>query len=157
MAVKYSFVTKWQLRASLQDVWDAIYNSMEWPHWWQGVQAVIEIEKNDITGINGVRNYTWKSILPYKLTFNMRLTEKESLQRLKGIAFGELEGDGEWLFNEEDRIVFIQYNWNVVTTKKWMNTFSFLLRPMFALNHNIVMHWGGKGLAKKLGTTLIKG
>ena len=106
---------------------------MEWPHWWQGVQGVIEIEKNDTTGINGVRNYTWKSVLPYQLTFNMKLTEKESLQRLKGIAFGELEGDGEWLFNEEDGIVYIQYNWNVVTTKKWMNTFSFLLRPMFAL------------------------
>jgi hypothetical protein len=38
-----------------------------------------------------------------------------------------------------------------------MNTFSFLLRPVFALNHNIVMYWGGKGLAKKLGTTLLKG
>jgi len=61
------------------------------------------------------------------------------------------------LFTEKDGIVYIQYNWNVVTTKKRMNTFSFLLRPVFALNHNIVMYWGGKGLAKKLGTTLLKG
>jgi hypothetical protein len=157
MAVKYSFVTKWQLKAPLQDVWDAIYDSMEWPQWWHGVQAVIEIEKNDARGINGVRNYTWKSVLPYKLTFNMRLTEKESLQRLKGIAFGELEGDGEWLFTEKNGIIYIQYNWNVVTTKKWMNTFGFLLKPFFVFSHNAVMHWGGKGLAKKLGTTLLKG
>ena len=56
MATKYSFVTKWQLKASLADVWDAIYNSTEWPQWWKGVKAVIEIEKNDEAGINGVRN-----------------------------------------------------------------------------------------------------
>ena len=63
--------------------------------------SVIEIEKNDEAGINGVRNYTWKSALPYKLNFNMKLIEKKPLQSLKGIAFGELEGSGEWLFNQK--------------------------------------------------------
>ena len=157
MATKYSFVTKWQLKAPLADVWDAIYNSTEWPQWWQGVKSVIEIKKNDPRGINGVRKYTWKSVLPYTLTFSMRLTENEPLRRLKGVAFGELEGDGEWLFSGQDGIVHVQYNWNVITTKKWMNTFSFLLKPFFIVSHNTVMHWGGKGLAKKLGTTLLKG
>jgi len=36
-----------------------------------------------------------------------------------------------------------------------MNTFAFLLKPMFKINHNIIMQWGGNGLAKKLGTILI--
>lgn len=157
MAVKYSFVTRWQIKAPLQEVWDAIYNSLEWPQWWKGVLSVIEIKKNDDTGVNGIRHYTWKSLLPYKLTFNMKLIEKKPLQSLKGIAFGELEGDGEWLFTEQDGVVDVQYNWNIVTTKKWMNTFSFLLKPMFTINHNVVMHWGGESLAKKLGTTLLNG
>jgi hypothetical protein len=87
----------------------------------------------------------------------MKLTEKEPLKRLKGIASGELEGTGEWHFSEDNGIIHIQYNWNIVTTKKWMNTFAFLLRPVFTLNHDIVMHWGGNGLAKKLGTSLLKG
>jgi hypothetical protein len=62
-----------------------------------------------------------------------------ALQRLKGIVFGELEGDGEWLFTGKNGIVYVQYNWNVVTTKKWMNTFAFLLKPFFAFSHNTVM------------------
>lgn len=157
MAVQYSFVTRWQLKAPLQDVWDAIYNSLEWPKWWRGVESVIEIEKNDASGINGVRKYTWKSVLPYSLTFNMKLTEIEPLKRLKGVAFGELEGDGEWLFKQENGIVYVQYNWNVVATKKWMNNLAFLLRPFFVICHNTVMHWGGKCLAKKSGTHLLKG
>jgi len=157
MTTKYSFVTRWQLQAPLSDVWDAVYNSTEWPQWWKGVKAVIEIEKNDEAGINGVRKYTWKSVLSYSLTFSMKLTEKEPQNRLKGIAFGELEGNGEWLLREEDGIVYVQYYWNVVATKKWMNSLAFVLKPFFIVSHNTVMHWGGKCLAKKLGTTLLKG
>ena len=50
--------------------------------------SVVEIEKEDANGIKGVKAYTWKSVLPYKLTFTMRLTGKEPMRRLKGIAFG---------------------------------------------------------------------
>ena len=157
MRRQYSFITRWELKAPLNQVWDAIYNSLEWPRWWKGVCEVTEIKKNDAHGINGVRKYTWKSILPYKLTFTMRLTENEYLKHMKGISFGELEGQGEWLFSEHDGIVQVQYNWEVVTNKKWMNYLSFLLKPLFSINHNVVMHWGAKGLAKKLGITLLKG
>ena len=157
MPEQYSFVTNWELKASLEDVWETIYNSLEWPEWWKGVQSVVEIQPNDESGVNGIRTYTWKSALPYKLIFSMQLTEKEPLKRLKGVAFGELEGTGEWLFSEHNGIVHVQYNWNIITTKKWMNTFAFLLKPIFKFNHNIVMHWGGEGLAEKLGTTLLKG
>ena len=79
-------------------VWEAIYNSLEWPEWWQGVHEVIEIKKNDFNGINGIRKYTWKGFLPYKLTFTMRLAENEYLKHMTGIAFGELEGKSEWFF-----------------------------------------------------------
>ena len=157
MPAQYSFVTNWELKAPLEEVWNAIYNSLEWPQWWKGVRSVIEINPNDAGGLNGIRTYTWKSSLPYQLRFSMQLTEKEFLKRLKGIACGELEGTGEWHFTENKGIVHVRYNWNIVTNKKWMNTFAFILRPVFKINHNIVMHWGGKGLAKKLGTTLLKG
>lgn len=157
MHEKYSFVTNWGLKASQQDVWDAIYNSLEWPQWWRGVHSVFEVQKNDANGINGIRIYIWIFFLPYKLKFSMQLTEKEQLKKLKGVAFGELEGTGEWTFIQHDGIVHVQYNWNIITTKKWMNTFAFLLKPVFKFNHNVVMHWGGKGLAKKLGTKLLKG
>lgn len=157
MPKKYSFITIWQLKAPLQEVYESIYHSLEWPHWWKGVQQVTEIQKNDEAGVNGVRYYTWKSALPYKLSFSMRLTERDPFKRLKGVAFGELEGQGEWFFREENGIVEVRYNWDVVTNKKWMNYFYFILKPLFKYNHNVVMHWGGEGLAKKLRTTLLKG
>lgn len=157
MKTQYSFVTKWEIEASLPQVWDAIYTSIEWPRWWKGVLSVQEIEKEDANGINGVNAYTWKSMLPYQLKFTMRLTEKQPMKRLKGIAFGELEGQGEWTFNEQNGVIQIQYNRDVYTKKAWMNYLSFLLKPAFRYNHNVVMHWGAIGLAKKLNAKLVKG
>jgi len=157
METQYSFVTKWELEASLQQVWDAIYNSLEWPQWWKGVVSVEEIEKGEANGINSVKAYTWKSVLPYKLTFTMRLTEKCPMKSIRGVAFGELEGQGVWTFNEQNGIIHIQYNWDVYTKKAWMNYLSFILKPAFRFNHNVVMHWGAVGLSKKLNAKLLKG
>jgi hypothetical protein len=151
----YKFITQWQIAAPINDVWFAIYESLEWPGWWKGVEEVKLIKENDATGINGIREYVWKSLLPYKLSFKMQLTAKEDFKFLKGIAFGELEGDGTWHFKEENGVTAIQYNWNVKTNKAWMNYFAFVLKPMFKLNHDVVMKWGAEGLAKKLNAKLI--
>jgi len=151
----YKFITQWRIKAPLIDVWYAIYNSEEWPFWWKGVKDVSVIRENDVDGINGIKKYTWKSILPYTLSFKMRLVRKEDLELLSGMAFGELEGDGTWYFTEENGITKVQYYWNVKTNKTWMNYFAFILKPLFKFNHDVVMKWGAKGLSKKLGAALI--
>ena len=151
----YKFITQWRIKAPLIDVWYAIYNSEEWPFWWKGVKDVSVIRENDVDGINGIKKYTWKSILPYTLSFKMRLVKKEDFELLSGMAFGELEGDGTWYFSEENGVTKVQYNWNVKTNKAWMNYFAFALKPLFKLNHDVVMKWGAQGLAKKLDAELI--
>jgi hypothetical protein len=151
----YKFITHWQIKAPLNDVWHAIYESTEWPAWWKGMQSVKIIEPNDSNGINGIREYTWKSILPYTLSFKMKITAKEDFKFLQGVAFGELEGYGTWLFMEEHGVTKVQYNWIVKTNKAWMNQFAFLLKPLFKINHDIIMKWGARGLAKKLNATFI--
>ncbi|MBV9961999.1 MAG: SRPBCC family protein [Parafilimonas sp.] len=151
----YKFITRWKIEASINDVWYAIYKSEEWPNWWKGVIQVKIIKENDEQGINGIRQYKWKSLLPYTLSFKMQLIEKRDFVFLKGIAVGELEGDGTWYFKEENAITNIQYNWNVKTNKAWMNYFAIILKPIFKFNHNIIMKWGAEGLAKKLNAKLI--
>lgn len=156
MAAQYFFITRWQIKAPVNKVWDLIYNSESWPEWWPGVAAVKTLEEGDRGGIGSIREYTWKRGFPYSLHFTMRITEMEKYQRLKGLVFGEVEGVGEWFFEEKEGITYIQYNWNIKTTIPWMNRLAIILNPFFKFCHNLVMSWGGKGLAKELNARLMK-
>ena len=152
---QYSFLTTWKLKAPVSAVWDLLYNTEDWPNWWKGVQKVEVLKEGDSMKLGQKTRYTWKSFLPYTLCFDMtsRLIEQPHL--MEGLASGELEGIGVWVFTENDGITTVQYCWDVNTTKKWMNILSPVLKPFFKWNHDVVMKWGAAGLAKKLNAELI--
>jgi uncharacterized protein YndB with AHSA1/START domain len=151
----YRFVTEWQLRAPIADVWQAIMASEEWPAWWKGVVRVDELTPGDEAGVGGKRRYVWRSKLPYTLAFDMETTLVEPLSRLEGKASGELEGTGVWEFSEAGGVTTVRYTWQVKTTRPWMNLLAPLLRPAFAWNHDYVMKAGAEGLARLLNAELI--
>ena len=49
----------------------------------------------------------------------------------------------------------VVYEWNVATTKRWMNLLAPLARPVFAWNHDWVMGNGAEGIAAHLGCRLL--
>ena len=147
----YSFVTRWSISSPLEKVWDAVFHSERWPSWWKGVERVVEIEP--ATGecaVGSLRRYTWKSRLPYRLTFDMRVTRVEPLVKIESAASGELEGTGVWSFSRKGAMTHVRYDWNVRTTKLWMNVAAPIAGPLFKWNHNVVMGWGSEGLANLL-------
>ncbi len=148
---KYRFVTIWDVTAPIESVWNEIYHSEFWPNWWKGVESVVELKQGDKDGIDSVRRYTWKSLLPYKLTFDMRTVRVEPLSIIEAVATGELEGKGLWQFSVDRTGTVARYDWEVETTKLWMNILSPLARPLFKWNHDVVMGWGAEGLRKRLG------
>ncbi len=150
----YNFVTLWRFDAPLAAVWDFIYRSEEWPAWWRGVERVEVLEEGDESHVGGVRRYTWKSKLPYRLTFDMRLTRVEPHSVIEGEAFGELTGRGLWTFNGAGDTTDVRYDWRVETTKPWMNLLAPLAKPLFKWNHDVVMAWGAEGLDKRLRETM---
>ncbi|HST04762.1 MAG TPA: SRPBCC family protein [Chloroflexia bacterium] len=152
---QYSFVTVWKLEAPIEAVWEAIKASEKWPSWWKYVTKVVELKKGDEDGVGGVRRYTWASPLPYKLTFETRVSEVDEPHVLVGIATGELSGTGRWQLSQEGAITTIQYNWDVATNKRILNLLAPIARPIFSWNHNIVMKAGGEGLARLLNARLI--
>lgn len=94
--------------------------------------------------------------MPYTLSFDMvsRYIIKHNL--MEGEAFGELEGVGLWQFTENKGITTVKYNWDVNATKKWMKKLAPVLKPAFKWNHDVVMRWGAKGLAKQLNAELLQ-
>ncbi|MCO6453530.1 MAG: SRPBCC family protein [Caldilineales bacterium] len=151
----YSFSTLWRIRAPIDPVWEAIYDSERWPRWWQGVEAAELLQGGDSNGVGARLRYTWKSKLPYRLVFNVETTRVERPHELEGRASGELAGTGLWRLSQDGDVTTVQYDWNVRTTRRWMNLFAPIARPIFESNHNIVMSWGGEGLARLLEAPLI--
>jgi hypothetical protein len=147
---RYEFITQWELSAPIDRVWDEIYHSERWPEWWKAVEAVEQIAPGDASGVGAVRRYTWRGVLPYRLTFEMTTTRVEPRVRLEGIASGELSGQGCWHFSNRDSMTQVRYEWKVETSKRWMQFLRPVARPLFEWNHDVVMRWGFEGLKQRV-------
>jgi hypothetical protein len=149
---EYSFVTVWRLEAPIDRVYELIRDSLRWPEWWAAVSLVEQRSLGDATtGVGNVRRYTFKGKLPYSLAFDLRVTELAPPQTLAGEASGELVGTGVWTLREADGVTFARYDWNVRTTRWWMNLFTPLARGIFKSNHDFVMRSGARGICAELG------
>jgi Polyketide cyclase / dehydrase and lipid transport len=148
---QFSLTTTWLIEAPLEKVWDAIYESERWPSWWPYVVHVQESVRGENGGLGNVRRYTWRTRLPYRLSFDAKTTHIERLCLLEGIVDGELQGRGRWRFYRQDDIIAIRYDWEVNVGPLWMRHLVPLLRRLMKWNHDAVMLAGGKGLARHLG------
>ena len=153
--MRYRFLSTWLLEAPREDVFQAIWDSEEWPSWWRGVEEVVKTEPGDDEGVGSLGRYVWKSLLPYRLEFLLRTTVVDRPRYMEGQADGELAGTGRWRLFQDGDITAVVYDWDVRTTRPWMNLLAPIARPVFAWNHDYVMRAGGKGLARHLGVPLL--
>jgi len=153
---EYAFLTTWLLESPRRPVWEALHDQESWPSWWRGVEEAEELSRPPDGGdVGTVARMVWKSLLPYRVEFEVTTTRVEHPHLLEGHAVGELEGVGRWRLYEQDGITAVLYEWNVRTTKPWMNLLAPLLRPAFEWNHNWVMARGGEGIARLLDCRLL--
>ncbi|MBV8995391.1 MAG: SRPBCC family protein [Pseudonocardiales bacterium] len=150
----YKFLTTWCVDAPIEAVFDLLKDSTGYPRWWKGVVSVEVLEPGDEFGVGQLDRFIWRSVLPYSLGFDLRVTRVQRPHLIAGRATGELEGVGVWRLYEGDGVAVV-YEWQVRTTKRWMNILGPLARPAFAWNHDVVMRDGGKGLAAELGATFL--
>jgi Polyketide cyclase / dehydrase and lipid transport len=137
------------LECERQAVWDALQDVQAWSEWWRGVVRVTELEPRERYSI------AWRSRIPYDLEFEFRVLRQDAPHSMDGRATGDLEGSGHWRLFEHAGVTAVTYEWNIRTTKPWMSVLAPVARPIFEYNHNVVMRWGGEGLARRLGCRLL--
>ena len=143
---RYQLESHWHLDAPIEAVWDALHDVDHWPRWWPSVIHVAKISEGDANGIGAIRRFTWGGALPYQLTFQMRTTVVQKPHVLQGVAEGELTGVGRWTLACSGTGTTVRYEWEVSTTRAWMNVMAPFLGPMFRWNHGKVMAAGAQGL-----------
>ena len=73
------------------------------PTWWPNVRAVERFETAGPGKVGARFRTTFVGKLPYELRFDLRVSDRQPLTSIVGVATGELEGTGEWtLWTEED-------------------------------------------------------
>jgi hypothetical protein len=151
---EYHFVSIWQIQAPIGRVWDEIYHAERWPSWWKYVVAVDELEPGAADGVGKRQRWLFRTRMPYTLAFESRLTSVQAPSMLEAQATGELQGTGRWTLSSADGGTLVRYDWDVRTTRLWMNLLAPVARPVFNWNHDELMRAGGESLARRLGTDL---
>ena len=148
----YAFVTLWHVAAPIERVWQAIADVERWPDWWKAIARVEVVQPGAPDGAGRVVNLTFRTALPYSLTFETKTVRSEPPRLLEAQARGDLEGVGRWTLTPDGAGTLVRYDWNVHTNRRWMNLLAPLARPAFNWNHDVTMGWGAEGLARLLGT-----
>ena len=117
--------------------------------------AAERLAEGDEHGIGQRGRYVWRGAIPYAVEFEIRSTRIERPHLLEGTASGGLEGVGRWRLFEHDEVTAVVYEWNVHTTKRWMNAIAPVGGPVFRWNHDSVMRNGATGIAALLDCPLL--
>ena len=88
--------------------------------------------------------------------------ERSRPEFLRGVASGDVVGEGSWRLRPLDPAVDasgnvwteVEFNWDVRANRRWMEVRAPVARPIFVSSHDHVMERGAKGLAEHLGCDL---
>ncbi len=151
----YRFLNIWLIEAPRPRVWDVLQDATDWPSWWRGVVSVTEVHPGGEDRVGARYAIVWRSRVPYPVRFEFTVDRVDPPRTMEGRATGDLEGRGRWRLMEDDGVTAVIYEWEVSTSKRWMNLVAPIARSVFERNHGVVMGWGGEGLARRLSARLL--
>ncbi|SEO39292.1 SRPBCC family protein [Actinacidiphila rubida] len=142
----YRFRSTWQLRAEPDAVYRVLERPDTYPEWWPQVREVRQT--GETTGV-----LRFRSVLPYDLTVNARSTRRDPRDGVLEVALtGDLEGWVRWTVSPGagDRGTRLLFEQEVVVRKTLMRVLALPCRPLFRVNHLLMMRAGRVGLLARL-------
>jgi hypothetical protein len=142
----YEIVSHWHAPGRIEDAYAVLTDGASLPRWWpQAYASVRQVAPGDAEGVGRIADIVTRGALPYDLKWRLEITEAKRPTMIRLKASGQLLGLGEWQLRQAGETVELAYTWRVRVDKPWMQRLEFLLKPLFALNHNWVMRKGEEG------------
>ncbi|MFI2643687.1 SRPBCC family protein [Streptomyces sp. NPDC018610] len=140
----YRFRSLWHLSAPPATVYGALERVEDYPRWWRQVREVRR------TGESGAA-LRIRSLLPYDLVLTVRETRRDPAAGvLEAVVSGDIEGWARWTLTAHDAGTLARYDQVVDVDKPLLRRFAVPGRPVFRLNHRLMMRSGRRGLAAHL-------
>jgi hypothetical protein len=136
----YWFRNVWLVGTAAGRVFDALVDLTNWPRWWPDVRAVQQIDDD-------TAELVCRSTLPYALTFRLRRSvQDEQAGRLRVDMIGDLDGYTEAVVASHATGARLAIDQRVVVTKPLLRVLAPVARPLFVVNHALMMRRGQRGL-----------
>jgi len=105
-------LTRWELEASPQEVFDLIADAPSYPLWWPSVFLESRVlEPGDEEGRGRLVEVRAATFLLASVRWRYRVTAVHAPGRLAVEATGDLEGLGLWTFEARGRNTVVRFNW----------------------------------------------
>ncbi|MFG2605388.1 SRPBCC family protein [Streptomyces sp. NPDC048514] len=140
----YRFRSLWALPAAPPAVFAALERPEDYPRWWPQVRSVSRLDEN--TGVITIR-----SVLPYGITSTMRQTRRDRAAGVLEVALtGDIDGWARWTVTADGPGTLARYDQEVDVRKALLRRLAVPGRPLFRLNHRLMMRAGRRGLLRHL-------
>ncbi|SDJ89679.1 SRPBCC family protein [Streptomyces indicus] len=137
----YCFRSVWDLPATPEAVFAVLEAVESYPSWWREIRETVRHDED--TGVVRIRSF-----LPYELLVTVRSTRRDPAAGvLEVAASGDLRGWARWTVGSHDGGTRAVYEQEVDVERGLMRTFAVPGRPVFLLNHALMMRSGRRGLA----------
>jgi uncharacterized protein YndB with AHSA1/START domain len=142
-AYDYDLLTRWELEATPEEVYDIIADAPRLREWWPAVHLDVQVlEPGDERGVGRVVDLRTKGRLPCTIRWRFRVVDARRPERLAIEATGDLAGLGVWTFEPAGKAVVVRFHWSVRAEKRLLRVLSLLLKPVFMDNHRWAMSAG---------------
>lgn len=140
----YRFRSVWRVPAPHTDVYAVLERAEDYPQWWPQVREVRSVD-----GRRGTARF--RSLLPYDLFVTGEERRHDPEAGILEIAVtGDLEGWARWTVTSVPGGTRVVYDQEVVVRKPLMRRLAVPGRPVFLLNHALMMRAGERGLRAHL-------
>ncbi|MFD5698824.1 SRPBCC family protein [Streptomyces lasiicapitis] len=141
----YRFRSVWNLSAAPETVYAVLEQAQDYPRWWPQVRAVTPLGERDGTA-------RLRSLLPYDILITGEERRRDPDRGILEITMtGDLEGWARWTLTAADGGgTRARYDQEVDVRKPLMRRLAVPGRPLFLLNHALMMRAGRRGLASRL-------
>ena len=147
----YHFITHWRVEGTVDEVAAILADAPGLTRWWPSVYLdVRQLAPGDEQGIGRRIGLHTKGWLPYTLRWSFRVTESRYPHGFTIRAEGDFDGRGSWTLAQDGPFTDLTYDWQIRADKPILRALSFLLKPLFAANHEWAMRGGEESLKLEL-------
>jgi hypothetical protein len=137
---EYRFRSQWVLPAPHERVYDALEDLGSYPRWWREVKEAEQVSDEAF-------DLRCRATLPYDLYFTTTQSRRDrEAGVLEARMTGDLDGFSRWSIQPSGTGTLAVFEEEVEATKRLLRVLAPVARPVFRLNHWLMMQHGQNGL-----------